>query len=297
MANIFKSFENFAPSYTGSDDSIVSAIAVYESADACQAAAEQLSAILDDYRTVREAMVASRKGERSAAFEALVGPSLKQYASMEEAKDTRKFWDKVKEFFIRLWHSVQDFFAKFSVFASAMKSKLDKLNIREIAKGVDKDMNVEDIKVKILPEASYKAAVQALLDASNARPDDQAKMSETAKTLTNAKKAFAEAIKGAAETTMDINGAEATRLALSKGLGQIISGRQKIVADFKAAVDSVKGGLEDGDPNKKLRINALKDLRHNQLMAVLTISKQLIKDSKALIKAVKGMKKKKAANA
>lgn len=294
MANIFKSFENFAPSYTGSDDSIVSATAVYESADACQAAAEQLSAMLDDYRTVREAMVASRKGERSAAFEALVGPSLKQYASMEEAKDTRKFWDKVKEFFIRLWHSVQDFFAKFSVFASMTKSKLDKLNIAEIYNAVDKDeskLEVATVKLSSLG-ADSGAAMWTAPDASA----DAQKLSEYAKQLKAALKDIRDNNKQDQEVKLTKAIAENTRKNLSAALGAIIKGRDNVVKGFKQAVDEVKGGNGIGeDVNKKLRINALKDARHAQLMAILAKSKLLIKDAKTFIAGVKKVKKAKAA--
>ena len=293
MSNIFKSLESFTPDYATADGSLVAATEMYQAMSAAEAAAESLSAILDDYATVRDAMKASRTNDRCAAFEALMTPQLKAYASMEEAKDTRTFWTKVKEFFIRLWHSVEDFFAKFSVFASAMKSKLEKLNIKEIAKGVDKDGNVEPIKVKKLDKTAWLNAWAAIT--KSVQVDDQAKLSDTAKTLTASRKAFTDALKNASETSLDVNEAEEYRKHLITYLGQVITERQSCVNRFKSAVNAVKGGMADGDPNKKLRINALKDARHSELMALLTVSKQLIKDAKAFIKAVKGMKKKKAA--
>lgn len=289
---IFKSFENFAPTATYSNDGIEAATAMYEAVASCEAILNQLSATLDDYKLAGEIMVAGKK-DSSEAFKAFVGDSLRAYASTEEAKDTRKFWDKVKEFFIRLWHSVQDFFAKFSVFASAMKSKLDRLNVKEIAKGVDKDMNFEPIKIKMMDSILYNTAISALLESARASVDDQAKLSATSKKLSEARKAFADKVKGGGEQEItNVAGLEATRNDLSKWLGEVIQNRAACIANFKKAVDTVKGGMADGDPNKKLRINALKDARHNELMAILTISKQLIKDSKTFISAVKKMKKK-----
>jgi hypothetical protein len=293
MASIFKSLESFTPDYVTADGSLIAATEMYQAMDAAEAAAESLSAILDDYATVYDAMKTARTNDRCAAFEALMTPQLKAYASMEEAKDTRTFWTKVKEFFIRLWHSVEDFFAKFSVFANAMKNKLEKLNIKEIAKGVDKDLNVESIKVKKLDDDKWNSAWAAIT--KSVTVDDQAKLSETAKTLAGTRKAFTDAMKDASEATLDLNAAEEYRKKLIIYLNLVIRFRQDCVNRFKSAVNAVKGGMVDGDPNKKLRINALKDARHGELMALLTVSKQLIKDAKAFIKAVKGMKKKKAA--
>ena len=287
---IFKSFENFAPTATYSADSIEAATAMYEAAASCEAIANQLSAILDDYKLAGEIMVAGKK-DSSEAFKAFVGDSLRAYASTEEAKDTRTFWTKVKEFFVRLWHSVQDFFAKFSVFASAMKSKLDKLNIRDIAKGVDKDLRVEPIKIKMIAPDKYEEAVKKLMQNASVRPDDQAKLSEASKILSDARKEFSEAMKNPTEVPLTIDQAEEVRKQLSQGFGEIIKGRAAFVAAYKQAVDNIKGGLAGDEVNKKLRINALKDQRHNSLMAILTISKQLIKDSKTFISAVKKMKK------
>ena len=176
-----------------------------------------------------------------------------------------------------------------------MKNKLDKLNINEIAKGVDKDLNVEPIKVKTLPESIYAAFLH--VDLGGGAIGDQAKMSETAKKLADERKKFNDALKNnAAEQTMDLTEAEKHRQFLSRMLKYIMDKRTECVSRFKQAVNEVKGGNGIGDDvNKKLRINALKDTRHNELMMLLTISKQLISESKAFIKAVKGMKKKKAA--
>lgn len=267
------------------------------------------------------ATVCKRFDGMTKSVEALVG---KEVVSLEY-KDERTLWTKIKEFFVRLWHSIRDWFAKFNIGLNRCLKQLQGLTSSEWKgtefdadkqksyKGLDASggsMSLAEVNFKEISSdnADHKvtsvAEIITLVDNGsqlfirNTPPD---KLSDFTKKYSNVRKALVAAAKSDNEVKIEsADKFNKLRAGFIADIQKIIRLKDTIVRAFEETVKDVEKGYTETTAGKdtstdktenSAKIRSLKDQRHELMMLAVTLGKCVVSNANKFIAAVKKIKK------